>query len=127
MAYRQLVVGDKVKVKPLDVMHPQLQYSNEFGEVIEVSSLGAEVSFSSDFTEHRVWFKQSELMVAADDLSGSIYRFQYSHSEQNELDDEDKCEYADWDRDDLIYKIKSLTNQVDSLNDQIEQLEAERW
>lgn len=113
MAYRPLVVGDNVKVKPLDVMHPQLQYSNDFGKVIEVSSVGAEVSFSGGYTEHRVWLKQSNLMVASDDLSGSIYRFRYA--EQKTVDDEDECEYANYSHEDLVELIGFLKNELAKL------------
>lgn len=112
MAYRPLVEGDKVKVKPLGVMHPQLQYSNNFGKVLYVSTNGAEVEFTYGGFTSRVWLRQSELMVAHDDLSGSIYRFRDDlHSYV--VSEDDECPYADWSKVDLIDRIKSLEQQIE--------------
>lgn len=105
MAYRPLVEGDKVKV-----MEKNHGWFNNFGEVIEVSEKGAEVHVGNN----RRWFKQSDLMVASDDLSGSIYRFR-----NIDLDDveEPACEFEDCDHDDLVDMIVKLRNNVSTLSD----------
>lgn len=105
MAYRDLVQGDKVKVKPLDVTHSYAYFSNCFGKVLSTTRGGkAVVEFSSGRMSTRAWFYQDQLMVANDDLSGSIYRFRHSEPEI----DENECPYADWDHEDLVEKIKDL-------------------
>lgn len=114
MAYRPLVEGDKVKVKPLGVMHPQLQYSNNFGKVLYVSANGAEVEFNYGSLTSRVWLRQSELMVAHEDLSVSIYRFR-DDLHTYVVSEDDECPYADWSKTDLIDKINELERKIDEL------------
>jgi hypothetical protein len=107
MAYRPLVKGDKVKVKALPFNHAYHCYRNMFGEVVYVSGSHVSVAIGSN----ALAFRENELMVAHDDLSGSIYRYRQSFDDF----EKEECPYDDWSKTDLIDKINQLERQIEEL------------
>lgn len=116
MAYRPLVENDRVKI-----MQKGHVAFGTFGTVVRADGDLADVKMG----DASLWFLQKDLMVAHDALHGFYtcseyyvdrdnYRYPDRVVDSNDDDGEDE-EYADWDIDDFIARIKQLERQIEEL------------
>lgn len=116
MSYRPLEKNDRVKI-----MEKGFIAFGTFGTVVSVSGEHADVKMGDSSR----WFLQKDLMVAHDALHGFYTdRTYYMDISQykKQVDSDVVCKYDDWDRDDLIEKIRELEMQIESMEERVHNL-----
>lgn len=120
MAYRKLFVGDLVRVSDsnhslhgMDVVvidaqenYARVQYSNNGSQCFNIPNMNLMVRHGGFIVDGRI---DHEAKRQHDE------KLRYEWSIRNEVDTEDECPYDDWDREDLIERIKKLESQLDEI------------
>lgn len=120
MAYRKLFVGDLVRV--VDINH---SLHGMDVVVIDAQDWYARVQYSENGTRcfdipnrnllvrHGGFIVDGRIDHDAKRQHDEKLRHEWSmRNDQDDVDDEDECPYDDWDREDLIEKIKSLKKNL---------------
>lgn len=122
MAYRKLFVGDLVRA--VDINH-SLHGLNVV--VIDAQDKYARVQFHKNDTEcHNIPNGKLLIRHGGFIVDGRIdheakrqhdeklrHEWVIRNDDEDDVDDEDECPYDDWDREDLIEKIKKLEKELD--------------
>lgn len=119
MAYRQLYVGDLVRI--VDINHPMHGFDVV---VIDAHEHYARVQFNQGNTQcynipnKNLLVRDSPYYFIVDGRIDHAARALHQESLRREVVDsvvdDDECEYDGWDRDDLIERIKELEREIEA-------------